>query len=93
MNTFTFTTDYADCGADITATIAVDGHDLVIVGALQNGIVIDTNIVADGHRHTIAVSLLEAAGDYAHENDLYEEADAYVPERKHWEVREDRNGY
>jgi hypothetical protein len=93
MKTFVLTTDYADCGSDITVTIAVDGRDLAIVAALQDGVVIDTDIVADGHRHTIAVLLLEAAGDYAHDNDLYEEADAYVPERKHWEVREDRFGY
>jgi len=93
MKTFAFTTDYADCGSDITVTIAVDGSDLFIVEAIQDGAVIDTSIVADGHRHTIAVSLLEAAGDYAHDNDLYEQEDRYVPERKHWEVRESRNGY
>ena len=88
MTQFTFTTDYY-LNVPATVTIAVDGHDLSIVSATQNGVIIDTNLPQEGDDLPISRLLLEAAGDYAHDNDLYETEDRYVPERKHWEIRED----
>jgi hypothetical protein len=94
MNQFTFTTGYACYGSDITVTIAVDGHDLSIVSAVQDGVAFDPAVIGEEYDCPVSVLLLEAAGDYAHDKGLYEEPDAYVPERKHWEVREDRiNNY
>ena len=88
MTQFTFTTDY-HLNVPAIVTIAVDGEDLSIVSATQNGVIIDTNLPQEGDDLPISRLLLEAAGDYAFDHKLYETEDRYVPERKHWEVSED----
>jgi len=73
MNQFTFTTGYACYGSDITVTIAVDGHDLSIVSAVQDGVAFDPAVIGEEYDCPVSVLLLEAAGDYAHAKGLFED--------------------
>jgi hypothetical protein len=90
MNQFTFATD-ADTIGDVIVTAAINGLDCIIVSVLFGDVTIDPATV-DLDGCTLEAVLVERAEDLAADKGLFDE-DAYVPERKHWEVREDRFGY
>ncbi len=90
MNQFTFATD-ADTIGDVIVTAAVDGLDCIIVSVLFGDVAIDPAAV-ELNGCTLEEVLVQRAEDLAADKGLFDE-DAYVPERKHWEVREDRFGY
>lgn len=71
MTHFIFTTE-TDLG-DVTVTADVDGRDVSIVAALLNGVsLVFTHVGFKIGRHFVSLEavLLDAASDYAHDNDL-----------------------